>query len=165
MILALVMDSYPDASIGLLIDRLKTALVEDESSSDERVALLEAELTEAREEVSRILKHSHQVQESLEQSFHDEQDKRRLIDEMSEQLAELRRQLDEAGSQQQQVLALEQELAFVKQSLSDKSSQLETVLEELEHYFIQSRKQLIMLKKYEDIQRKSTAIITDLAGR
>ena len=63
------------------------------------------------------------------------------------------------------MLALEQELAFVKQSLSDKSSQLETVLEELEHYFIQSRKQLIMLKKYEDIQRRSTAIITDLAGR
>ena len=165
MILALVMDSYPDASIGSLIDRLRTALVEDESTLDERVALLEAELTEAREEVARILKHSHQVQESLEQSFHDEQDKRRQIDEMSEKLAELSRQLDEAGSQQEQVLALEQELAFVKQSLSEKSSQLETVLEELEHYFIQSRQQLIMLKKYEDIQGKSTAIIADLAGR
>ena len=165
MILALVMDSYPDASIGLLIDRLKVALVEDESTSDDRVALLEAELTEAREEVARILKHSHQVQESLEQSFHDEQDKRRQIDEMSDQLAELTRQLDEAGSQQEQVLALEKELALVKQSLSDKSSQLETVLEELEHYFIQSRHQLIMLKKYEVIQSKSAAIIADLADR
>ena len=159
------MDSYPDASIGLLIDRLKTALVEDESTSDERVALLEAELTETREEVSRILKHSHQVQESLEQSFHDEQDKRRQIDEMSERLAELSRKLDEVGSQQEHVLSLEQELALVKQSLSEKSSQLETVLEELEHYFIQSRQQLIMLKKYEDIQIKSTAIIAELAGR
>ena len=58
MILALVMDIFR-CFIGLLIDRLKTALVEDESSSDERVALLEAELTEAREEVSRILKHLH----------------------------------------------------------------------------------------------------------
>ena len=83
----------------------------------------------------------------MEQSFHDEQDKRRQIDEMSEQLAELRRQLDEAGSQQEHVLALEQELALVKQSLSEKSSQLETVLEELEHYFIQSRKQLQLCSK------------------
>ena len=151
------MHDYPDASTELLVDRLKTALCEEDRSCDDRVKALEAELAEARAEIQRILNHSHQVQESLEQAFHDDQDKRRQIEEISQQLSKLQSEQHEAGPQR--VEALELELVTTRQHLSEKSVELEVVLGELERYFVQSRQLRTMVNNYEKLYAKSVALL------
>ena len=141
---------HQDVPVASLIDRLKEALSEGHPS-------LEGDLVEARTELERVVRHSHQVQEGLEQLFQADQAKRRQIEEMSQQLSELQREQNEAGPQR--VEALEQELVSVKKYLSEKSAELETVLSELERYFVQSRQQLIMINKYEKLQEKTAAIL------
>jgi len=193
--LALDMDDHPDASVELLVNRLKTALDEEESSYAERVKVLETELTEARQEIQRILNHSHQVQESLEQLFQDDQAKRRQIEEMQHQLSELRRQQQEDALQQEKVLKedhaaaieqlsqdhaaaieqlsqdhaavveqLSQDEATVKLQFSEKCSEHDLALEQLEYYFLQSRQKSIMLEKYEKLHEKSVALIQSSCG-
>ena len=184
MTLALDMDDHPDASVELLVNRLKTALDEEESSYAERVKVLETELTEARQEIQRILNHSHQVQESLEQLFQDDQAKRRQIEEMQHQLSELRRQQQEDALQQENVLKedhaaaieqlsqdhaavveqLSQDEATVKLQFSEKCSEHDLALEQLEYYFLQSRQKSIMLEKYEKLHEKSVALIQSSCG-
>ena len=195
MTLALDMDDHPDASVELLVNRLKTALDEEESSYAERVKVLETELTEARQEIQRILNHSHQVQESLEQLFQDDQAKRRQIEEMQHQLSELRRQQQEDALQQEKVLKedhaaaieqlsqdhaaaieqlsqdhaavveqLSQDQATVKLQFSEKCSEHDLALEQLEYYFLQSRQKSIMLEKYEKLHEKSVALIQSSCG-
>ena len=200
------MDDHPDASVELLVNRLKTALDEEESSYAERVKVLETELTEARQEIQRILNHSHQVQESLEQLFQDDQAKRRQIEEMQHQLSELRRQQQEDALQQEKVLKedhaaaieqlsqdhaavieqlsqdhaavieqlsqdhaavveqLSQDEATVKLQFSEKCSEHDLALEQLEYYFLQSRQKSIMLEKYEKLHEKSVALIQSSCG-
>ena len=178
------MDDHPDASVELLVNRLKTALDEEESSYAERVKVLDTELTEARQEIQRILNHSHQVQESLEQLFQDDQAKRRQIEEMQHQLSELRRQQQEDALQQEKVLkedhaaAIEQlsqdhaavveqlskDQATVKLQFSEKCSEHDLALEQLEYYFLQSRQKSIMLEKYEKLHEKSVALIQSRLG-
>ena len=189
------MHDYPDASVELLVNRLKTALDEEESSYAERVKVLDTELTEARQEIQRILNHSHQVQESLEQLFQDDQAKRRQIEEMQHQLTELRRQQQEDALQQEKVLKedhaaaieqlsqdhaavveqlsqdhaavveqLSQDEATVKQQFSEKCSEHDLALEQLEYYFLQSRQKSIMLEKYEKLHEKSVALIQSSFG-
>ena len=150
------MHDYPDASAELLVDRLKTVLCEEDRPCDERVKALEADLAEARAEIQRILNHSHQVQESLEQAFHDDQDKRRQIEEISQQLSNLQSEQHEAGPR---VEALELELVTTRQHLSEKSVELEVVLGELERYFVQSRQLRIMVNNYEKLYAKSVALL------
>ena len=70
---------HPDASVASLIDRLKVALSDGNSS-------LEADLAEARAELERVVRHSHQVQESMEQLLQADQDKQRQIDELQQEL-------------------------------------------------------------------------------
>ena len=184
MTLALDMDDHPDASVELLVNRLKTALDEEESSYAERVKVLDTELTEARQEIQRILNHSHQVQESLEQLFQDDQAKRRQIEEMQHQLSELRRQQQEDALQQEKVLKedhaaaieqlsqdhaavveqLSQDQATVKLQFSEKCSEHDLALEQLEYYFLQSRQKSIMLEKYEKLHEKSVALIQSSCG-
>ena len=149
-ILALDLRKHQDVPVASLIDRLEEALAEGNPS-------LEGDLVEARAELERVVRHSHQVQEGLEQLFQADQAKRRQIEEMSHQLSELQRELNEAGPQR--VEALEQELVTVKKYLSEKSAELESVLSELERYFLQSRQQMIMINKYEKLQDKSVAIL------
>ena len=178
------MDDHPDASVELLVNRLKTALDEEESSYAERVKVLDTELTEARQEIQRILNHSHQVQESLEQLFQDDQAKRRQIEEMQHQLSELRRQQQEDALQQEKVLKedhaaaieqlsqdhaavveqLSQDEATVKLQFSEKCSEHDLALEQLEYYFLQSRQKSIMLEKYEKLHEKSVALIQSSCG-
>ena len=211
------MDDHPDASVELLVNRLKTALDEEESSYAERVKVLDTELTEARQEIQRILNHSHQVQESLEQLFQDDQAKRRQIEEMQHQLSELRRQQQEDALQQEKVLKedhaaaieqlsqdhaaaieqlsqdhaavveqlsqdhaavveqlsqdhaavveqLSQDEATVKLQFSEKCSEHDLALEQLEYYFLQSRQKSIMLEKYEKLHEKSVALIQSSFG-
>ena len=189
------MDDHPDASVELLVNRLKTALDEEESSYAERVKVLDTELTEARQEIQRILNHSHQVQESLEQLFQDDQAKRRQIEEMQHQLSELRRQQQEDALQQEKVLKedhaaaieqlsqdhaaaieqlsqdhaavveqLSQDHATVKLQFSEKCSEHDLALEQLEYYFLQSRQKSIMLEKYEKLHDKSVALIQSSCG-
>ena len=151
------MQDYQGASADFLVNRLKSALFEKDGACDERVRLLEAELAEARAEIQRILNHSHQVQDCLEQAFHDDQDKRRQIDEISQQLSELQSEQYEAGPHR--VEALELELFTIRQHLSEKSVELEVVLGELERYFIQNRQLRIMVDKYEKLQDRSVALL------
>ena len=189
------MDGHPDASVELLVNRLKTALDEEESSYAERVKVLDTELTEARQEIQRILNHSHQVQESLEQLFQDDQAKRRQIEEMQHQLSELRRQQQEDALQQEKVLKedhaaaieqlsqdhaaaieqlsqdhaavveqLSQDQVTVKLQFSEKCSEHDLALEQLEYYFLQSRQKSIMLEKYEKLHEKSVALIQSCCG-
>ena len=189
------MDDHPDASVELLVNRLKTALDEEESSDAERVKVLDTELTGARQEIQRILNHSHQVQESLEQLFQDDQAKRRQIEEMQHQLSELRRQQQEDALQQEKVLKedhaaaieqlsqdhaaaieqlsqdhaavveqLSQDEATVKLQFSEKCSEHDLALEQLEYYFLQSRQKSIMLEKYEKLHEKSVALIQSSCG-
>ena len=189
------MDDHPDASVELLVNRLKTALDEEESSYAERVKVLDTELTEARQEIQRILNHSHQVQESLEQLFQDDQAKRRQIEEMQHQLSELRRQQQEDALQQEKVLkedhaaaieqlsqdhaaaieqlsqdhaaAIEQLLqdnATLKLQFSEKCSEHDLALEQLEYYFLQSRQKSIMLEKYEKLHEKSVSLLQSSCG-
>ena len=77
--LALDLHKHPDASVASLIDRLKVALSDGNSS-------LEADLAEARAELERVVRHSHQVQESMEQLLQADQDKQRQIDELQQEL-------------------------------------------------------------------------------
>ena len=70
---------HPDASVASLIDRLKVALSDSNSS-------LEADLAEARAELERAVRHSHQVQESMEQLLQADQDKQRQIEELQQEL-------------------------------------------------------------------------------
>ena len=178
------MDDHPDASVELLVNRLKTALDEEESSYAERVKVLDTELTEARQEIQRILNHSHQLQESLEQLFQDDQAKRRQIEELQHQLSELRRQQQEDALQQEKVLKedhaaaieqlsqdhaavveqLSQDEATVKLQFSEKCSEHDLALEQLEYYFLQSRQKSIMLEKYEKLHEKSVALIQSSCG-
>ena len=200
------MDDHPDASVELLVNRLKTALDEEESSYAERVKVLDTELTEARQEIQRILNHSHQVQESLEQLFQDDQAKRRQIEEMQHQLSELRRQQQEDALQQEKVLKedhaaaieqlsqdhaaaieqlsqdhaavveqlsqdhaavveqLSQDEATVKLQFSEKCSEHDLALEQLEYYFLQSCQKSIMLEKYEKLHEKSVHLIQSSCG-
>lgn len=190
MTLALGMDDYPDPSVELLVSRLKTALHDEEPTSVERVKVLEAELVEARKEIQRILSHSHQVQESLEQVFQDDQAKRLLIEEMEHGISELRSQQHEAELRQMKALEderakvvdqlsqdhaiaidqlaqdhataidqLSQDYATLKMQLAEKSLELDVALEQLEHYFLQSRQKTMMLEKYEKLQEKSVALL------
>ena len=76
--LALDLHKHPDASVASLIDRLK--VFSDGNSS------LEADLAEARAELERVVRHSHQVQESMEQLLQADQDKQRQIDELQQEL-------------------------------------------------------------------------------
>ena len=173
------MDDYPDPSVELLVSRLKTALHDEEPTSVERVKVLEAELVEARKEIQRILSHSHQVQESLEQVFQDDQAKRLLIEEMEHGMSELRSQQHEAELWQMKALEderakvvdqlsqdhaiaidqLSQDYAALKMQLAEKSLELDVALEQLEHYFLQSRQKTMMLEKYEKLQEKSVALL------
>ena len=77
--LALDLHKHPDSSVASLIDRLKVALADDNSS-------LEADLAEARAQLERVVRHSHQVQESLEQLLQLDQAKQRQIEELQQEL-------------------------------------------------------------------------------
>ena len=46
-----------------------------------------------------------------------------------------------------------------KQELLYKDSELKTIIEDLEHYFIQSRQQSIMLEKYEKLQEQMSKLL------
>ena len=175
------MPSNLDPSVGLLINRLTSAL-----SDDDRVNALERELVEAREEVDRILLHARQMQESLEQLLHDDQAKQSQLDELEHQVALLQRRESEAVAEQAQLLEqelakavaeqtqlLEQELAKAKQQCQEKTLKLEKAnqkcqekdvklveaLEELEHYFLQGRQQSMMLLEYEKLQARASGLL------
>ena len=77
--LALDLHKHPDSSVASLVDRLKEALADDNSS-------LEGDLAEARAELERVVRHSHQVQESLEQLLQLDQAKQRQIEELQLEL-------------------------------------------------------------------------------
>jgi len=146
------MHDYPDPSVELLVNRLKTALDEQESVKD-----LESELAEARNEIQRILKHSHQVQESLEQVFHDDQAKRCQIEEIYQQISKLLSDQHEAEAQD--VEALDLEFVTPRQHLSEKSVELEVIMRELERFFDKSRQLRLIVDKYEILFAKCVALI------
>ena len=168
------MRNYPDASVESLVNRLKTALDEGES-----VKFLESELADARNEIQRLLKHSHQVQESLEEVFHDDQAKRREIEKMQNELSELRNQHQDDALQRvkafeenhtkvieqlsnehaKTIEQLSKEHSTIKLQLSEKSAELNLALEQLEHYFLQSRQKSIIIEKYEELHEKSMTMI------
>ena len=179
------MRNYPDASVESLVNRLKTALDEGES-----VKFLESELADARNEIQRLLKHSHQVQESLEEVFHDDQAKRREIEKMQNELSELRNQhqddvlqrvkafeenhtkvIEQLSNEHAKTIEqllnehaktieqLSKEHSTIKLQLSEKSAELNLALEQLEHYFLQSRQKSIIIEKYEELHEKSMTMI------
>lgn len=130
--LALDLHKHPDASVASLIDRLKEALPDGNSS-------LEADLTEARAELERVVRHSHQVQECMEQLLKDDQDKQKQIEELKQML------LQADQDKQKQIEELKQEL--------------KKAMDELEYFFLQSRFQSNMLVEYEKLQEKVTDLL------
>ena len=51
-----------------------------------------------------------------------------------------------------------------KQELFDKDSELKNIIEDLEHYFIQSQQQSIMLKEYEKLQEHTSKLFLNSFG-
>ena len=49
----------------------------------------------------------------------------------------------------------------LEQEVSDQNAELEKVMEELEHYFVQSREQSIMLEEHVNLQERTTALIAN----
>ena len=134
----------PDSSVKLLIDRLKT-LSENDAANAERVKALEEELVsvrvETREEIDRLLLHTHQVQESLEQVFQNDQAKQKQIKELEKEKEERDASAEERDALAELVMTLESEL-------SELSSLLHKMQEELEHQFLSNKKQKDMLDTY-----------------
>ena len=49
----------------------------------------------------------------------------------------------------------------LEQEVSDQNAELEKVMEELEHYFLQSREQSKMLEEHVNLQERTTALIAN----
>ena len=155
----------PDGSVKLLIDRL-TTLSENDSANAERVIALEGELAsvrlEAREEIERLLLHTYQVQESLEQVFQDDQAKQKQLEELEKgkkeraaeekrvttlesELSEVKREVEEVKKEVEEV---KREVEKVKREAEELKLQLNQMEEELEHQFLSNQKQKDMLDTY-----------------
>ena len=159
----------PDSSVKLLIDRLKT-LSENDSADAERIIALEEELVsvrlEAREEIERLLVHTCQVQESLEQVFQDDQAKQKQLEELEKgkkeraaeekrvttlesELSEVKREVEEVKSEvESEVEEVKREVEELKREAEELKLQLNQMEEELEHQFLSNQKQRDMLDTY-----------------
>lgn len=106
----------------------------------------DSELRDAQEEAELTLLQLHQVQEELEQLFLQNQAQAR--DSESDELNELRKQLQARDSESNELNELRQQLQARDSELKDSQEeaeltllQLHQVQEELEYYFLESRKQ------------------------
>ena len=66
-----------------------------------------------------------------------------------------------AASHAKELGELQNSVNELRQELLDQSAELEKVMEELEHYFLQSRQQLIMLAEHASLQERATALISN----
>ena len=153
-----------------------------------QVKMLEKQKIEAREEVECSLHQLHQLQEDFERLCLVDQQRQDQLEEFKQQV--ISNSVDFEKEKQELTAALEKEkqelstdlekekVALVashakelgelqnsvnelRQELLDQSAELEKVMEELEHYFVQSRQQLIMLAEHARLQERATALISN----
>ena len=164
------------SAIDVLIQKVSAS----QSQIDElvlQVKTLEKQKIEAREEVECSLIQLHQLQEDFERLCLVDQQRQDQLDELNRQVvsksADLEQQRQdfsiELEKEKEELVAthakeldeMRNAVNELEQEVSDRNAELEKVMEELEHYFVQSREQSIMLEEHVNLQERTTALIAN----
>jgi len=121
------------------LEELKQQVVSNSVDLEKEKQELSAALEKEKQELSAALE-----KEKQELSADLEKEKVALAASHAKELGELQNSVNE-----------------LRQELLDQSAELEKVMEELEHYFVQSRQQLIMLAEHVRLQERATALISN----
>ena len=167
-------------TIKSAIDELIQKVSASQSQIDElvlQVKTLEKQKIEAREEVECSLIQLHQLQEDFERLCLVDQQRQDQLDELNRQvvskLADLEQQKQdfsiELEKEKEELVAthakeldkMRNAVNELEQEVSGQNAELEKVMEELEHYFVQSREQSIMLEENVNLQERTTALIAN----
>ena len=167
-------------TIKSAIDELIQKVSASQSQIDElvlQVKTLEKQKIEAREEVECSLIQLHRLQEDFERLCLVDQQRQDQLDELNRQvvskLADLEQQKQdfsiELEKEKEELVAthakeldeMRNAVNELEQEVSDQNAELEKVMEELEHYFVQSREQSIMLEEHVNLQERTTALIAN----
>ena len=151
------------------IDELIQKVSVSQSQIDElvlQVKTLEKQKIEAREEVECSLIQLHQLQEDFERLCLVDQQRQDQLDELNRQvvsnLADLEQQKEElVVTHAKELDEMRNTVNELKKEVSDQNAELEKVMEELEHYFVQSREQSVMLAEHVNLQERTTALIAN----
>ena len=121
------------------LEELKQQVVSNSVDFEKEKQELSAALEKEKQELSAALE-----KEKEELSTDLEKEKVALVASHAKELGELQNSVNE-----------------LRRELLDQSAELEKVMEELEHYFVQSRQQLIMLAEHARLQERATALISN----